>query len=444
MKPIKFGSGRWAVWVAGGFWLGVIAIHFSLRYARYQMVFDMDQYWPVSLMLPKLPNLIDGITILAASLLGWVMIKLMVEAKRPFGWVMVLGFLTISATNLFQGFERGIVAPVLEANSYWVEGIKVTQPWSFITHFNAIQPSLVLHASSHPPGPVLYSALIYRLTQNPVWWSVVVAILGVTTSWFIYQYLRSRVDKNLAYYTAGLWLLLPAVQIYLIASIDAVVVLLMFLTYFAWSLKSRYRLILASISLFIVAWFTFAAVFLIPILIFDEWRKFRRIRESAMVIGLAMGLWILTYSLTGFNYWVSMRQATEVYAVGGLNLLVKPLSYLITRLEDILEIIVFLTPWLGWMIWQELRYWQPWRKQAWPKPEIVSFVASASLLGFFLLGGYATGETARNAGYIYPFLMISVAYFLKRIKAKPQILTLLAWLVFGQTIVMQMFGDYFW
>lgn len=404
----------------------------------------MDQYWPVSLMAPKLPIGIDSITVIASGLLGWVYISVLVEAKKSFIWIMGLGGLLIVTTTLFHGFTAGFIAPVVETNSYWTEGIKVNNYWAFVSHFTALQQGLVLHASSHPPGPVLYSAVINRLTHSPVLWSLGVLLIGVITSWPIYLYLRKTIPHRIAYYTAGLFLLLPAIHIYFLASIDAVILFLMFLTYYFWSTQKPSRIWSTALSLFITSWFTYAFLFLIPVFLFDEWRTKKSVRASSLIISMVVGLWVLTYFLSGFHYWASMQQATQVYAVGGLHLLINPLSYLITRVENFLEILVFLTPWLGWIIWQEFRFWRPWQPRVWRRHEMVSFIAIAALLGFFLCGAYATGETARNAGYIYPFLMTGVAYFLNRVKASAQALRLLAWLVLGQTILMQMFGYYFW
>jgi hypothetical protein len=61
-----------------------------------------------------------------------------------------------------------------------------------------------------------------------------------------------------------------------------------------------------------------------------------------------------------------------------------------------------------------------------------------------LMGVYRTGETARAALFIYPFLFIPIVIYLKSQSLSQHERDLLASLVFGQTMIMQLIGNYFW
>jgi hypothetical protein len=67
--------------------------------------------------------------------------------------------------------------------------------------------------------------------------------------------------------------------------------------------------------------------------------------------------------------------------------------------------------------------------------------AVITLGALFLTGAYRTGETARACLFIYPFLLLPIlaAEYPERQRWR--------WIfaaVFGQTLLMQLFGRYFW
>jgi hypothetical protein len=60
----------------------------------------------------------------------------------------------------------------------------------------------------------------------------------------------------------------------------------------------------------------------------------------------------------------------------------------------------------------------------------------------YAVGAWRTGETARACAWIYPYLLFPVAYYLD--EAGPGTRVQIAWLVFIQSVGMQLFGNYFW
>ena len=79
-------------------------------------------------------------------------------------------------------------------------------------------------------------------------------------------------------------------------------------------------------------------------------------------------------------------------------------------------------------------------------PDFYQLVISAIffLLFLFSLGVYQTGETARGALYIYPFLIFPVALYLNEMDFSLAEKNKLLILVFVQAIIMQLIGYYKW
>jgi len=63
----------------------------------------------------------------------------------------------------------------------------------------------------------------------------------------------------------------------------------------------------------------------------------------------------------------------------------------------------------------------------------------------FLTGAFRTGEIARAAMIIYPLLVLPMGYFIANRQDEDHSSSyLLGSLVFGQTLIAQTVGDYFW
>ncbi len=435
---------RWFLTVFLAFVLGIAILHFSVREIRYRMPIDIDNYWPVSLVLPKLPVWIDAVTLVALGLLGWVYYRLIRTGRHSFGWVLVIGFLLMVGGNLLQGWQAGFIDPVLDWNNYWHDGLRISNLGEFIYYYNQLQPSFTLHGSSHPPGSIVVSYLVQQTVKEPYWWSLLMGIGGSATAALLYMHLRKRVGWRVARYAAGLFLILPAVNIYFIAGIDALVVTIFFATYWWWVNAVRGKLVGTALLLWLASSFNFAVIFLLPLLVFDDFRKNKTVITSVVVIAMTGLLWWGLRPLIGFDYFASFKFATSVEGVGGGYLFQNRLSYAVTRIEDVLEILLFLTPWLAVLLFSELKHVKPWLIKRWRWEQMAGFGALGSLMGFFIFGGYATGETARNCGYIYPFIMISVAYALVRWRLSEKSLARLFTGVCIQTISMQMLGYFYW
>ena len=66
-------------------------------------------------------------------------------------------------------------------------------------------------------------------------------------------------------------------------------------------------------------------------------------------------------------------------------------------------------------------------------------------LGLTFLGGmFPFAETARICLFFYPFLVLAIASWLDSLKPSAAEERLLLQQAFGQSVVMQLFGFYFW
>ena len=74
----------------------------------------------------------------------------------------------------------------------------------------------------------------------------------------------------------------------------------------------------------------------------------------------------------------------------------------------------------------------------------IAFLGLVSLGLMLLAGVFRTGETARAAMFIYPFLMLPVARALADWELGDFQLSVLATVVFVQGVIMQLVGNYFW
>ena len=101
---------------------------------------------------------------------------------------------------------------------------------------------------------------------------------------------------------------------------------------------------------------------------------------------------------------------------------------------------MFLGPFLGWLLLQGLGSLKP----SSPNLSALTWLGALTLAAMFLAGAFHTGETARACLFIYPYLFFPVAAYLQQGRLSPPDAKILPALVFFQSLLMQMFGFYFW
>lgn len=145
---------------------------------------------------------------------------------------------------------------------------------------------------------------------------------------------------------------------------------------------------------------------------------------------------IFIYLLTGYNALLAFRAASLYENPHGFMLLVDPINYLFTRIENVAEILVFLGPFLLVLLIRGLKNFR------FEPLMVLTLLGCATLLAMFLTGAWRTGETARACAFIYPYLLFPVGRYLEQQKTGASERLQLAVLVFGQSVAMQTFGHY--
>jgi hypothetical protein len=169
---------------------------------------------------------------------------------------------------------------------------------------------------------------------------------------------------------------------------------------------------------------------LFEILIDKKWDLF----IGMVVTGFLFGLAILVLKFAfNYNYIRGFLTASSIENPKGFRLLADPVNYLLTRFEDVSEILVFLS--FGVLA---ILFPINWRKSK----NSLSFLAAMSaifvLLLMFLSGAFRTGETARACLFIYPYLLLLL------IDTQPDTIEYMIVLAGAQTILMQFVGSFFW
>ncbi|GAB7008102.1 hypothetical protein JCM31271_00450 [Halorubrum trueperi] len=138
-----------------------------------------------------------------------------------------------------------------------------------------------------------------------------------------------------------------------------------------------------------------------------------------------------------FNYVEAFNTASGIVNNGGFYAFTNPVSYVFTRFENVIEIFVFLGPFVTLLIYRGLRE---------PSNDIVNFTwyMALAVLLVFIAGTPPTAETARNMQYIIPFLLLPVADYIYNKDIDYASGGQLVFLLWIQTISMQLFGNFLW
>lgn len=181
----------------------------------------MDNFWPISIFLPK--NLVwQDVATIFSLLVGYLLfLKIFIEYKS-LKLLALAGLLLMVGSNLLQGFS-GLHQPLTDAGSYWSDSVKISDLGTFLGFYETLQPTLALHSRSHPPGPIVLLYAMRMVWDQPLFASLLLSAIGLGIVFLLHDFLRQKkVSSENAFFISALFLLLPAVQIYFISSIDAI------------------------------------------------------------------------------------------------------------------------------------------------------------------------------------------------------------------------------
>lgn len=426
----------------------------------------IPKFWPISkfaLRLGRLP-MPDALALAVVSLVVFVVTTVyLLRTKRPtLAPVVVGGAVLLVLTTLTHGVGPGLLRPlsapgsyeraainIADPGGYYAAAVTVVDPVRFLETFEQRQLSLPLHARTHPPGAVLTFYAFEVLLPSSLAVSLAVGILSLALSALLFhRLLATYYPRDVAHYTTYLFVLLPAVQIYYLTTLDALITVVLLGAVYCFTRDSPLTTTLGTlVCVFIASTQTFVFVFIVPVLAgIALLRREKRVSLTLILVAL-VGSYLLITVVFGFDYLDSFAIASEQQNPEGFLLFAEPLRYVYTRIEDVAEIALFFTPYLVILaargtrvLWRSVRGLSTRDRE----PLVVFGFSVLSILGLFTGGVYHTGETARGALFLYPFLLIPVAAALRAANATKRRRVLLAAAVFGQALFMQLIGDYWW
>lgn len=410
---------------------------------------DCPRNWPLSMFSLKIPGIHEpvaqaGIVVAILAVFFLVAGRQLHRITEHRSLLLAVGGLLVLSTNLIHGPTYGLVHPHHDAQQYYHDAAQVSSASRFLEEFNTRQPRLGCHARTHPPGAVLLLHGLRLALGSPAAVSVAMALAAVAfTGLFFHGVLAYDFDRQTCGYVTLLLLLIPSIQIYYCATLDAIVAscflgLLYFIRHPHWAVSVAGSLA----SLLCASMLTFGACFLGPVLVGIEILTRRSLRRSAAILS-GMGLFYATFYLaTGFDYIEAFRTASALENPAGFMLVTEPASYVMTRLENVADILWYFGPFLLLLSVCGMRLL--WRTKVYPHAAATTVLGLLTLAAMFLSGAFRTGETARACLFIVPYLMLPVAAYLQHRGCTMHDKRVLAWLVFGQCLAMQTLGGYYW
>jgi hypothetical protein len=167
-----------------------------------------------------------------------------------------------------------------------------------------------------------------------------------------------------------------------------------------------------------------------------------------IIITSIIGIYGVLLFALGFNYINSFITAMAAETSQGWELISNPFEYFITRIKNIMDILMFFGPVLIVLFYKGFKSLRTQKLINNDSAQLYHLVSAAilTLLIIFALGAYDHGETARAAMYIYPFLLIPVSIYINNTdgRVSRSEMGLLLFVVFGQAIFMQLIGYYIW
>lgn len=365
---------------------------------------------------------------------------------------LAAGVALIVLGNLVQGsFANAFLDPFLRnGRQYCQDALGVGRSLDFLGGFHDIQGSLSVHARTHPPFAVLVHRWLIDLGGGgPLVMALVfagVASASVYLVWHVFREAGAPPEKASLF--SLLFAVLPAVNIYAIASLDGVIASGSLLALLGLTRLLRRNADIAGFVMFLTGFvlvnaLTFGGTFLAAtagltaladVVLRRRWTVLAALAGTSVVVA---GLWLAGRAWFGYDHLRAFLTASAFENPAGFRGFHEPLKYLMTRAECVMEIAFFASVPVAAMLLRPAFLRIP--ATAEERPVTRLSVIGVGVLGLmFATGAFRTGETARTCLFIYPFLLL-----LLRHVPTPSLGAAVA--VAGvQTVVMQLAGDYFW
>ncbi|SFH93470.1 hypothetical protein [Halpernia frigidisoli] len=362
--------------------------------------------------------------------------------------VMFLCFLLILTGNLAQGnLDIAFMQPFyLKGRQYYTDAIHIQNWQIWLRNFNNDLETFQLHTKTHPPFATLLHYFILKFFNGNILALGIVFFLMAFSGVPVFYKCLKLLDfsKENAKKITLLFCIIPSVNIYSLVSIDGII--LAFTIFFLYGLLLIIKtnslnlrgVLISVISFIVINCLSFSGLFLLAFLgilsLFYLFKKdFKLIYLGIIIIFSSVFFFYVIHYFSGYNHLETFQKASHSENPNGFMFLVQPRIYFFTRLEDIGEILVFLSFAVVAVLFSK-KYLNI---KNLPQKNIF-YSAILALLIMFLTGAYGTGETARACLYIVPFVMILFQNLEKKTYDVLFILCLL------QCFGMQMIGNFYW
>jgi hypothetical protein len=431
---------------------------------------DIPLFWPISVFIPRIPNIFPINSLLPSKLMhllpqyhflpshllialcyavGLLLaIKYLDKIQRPY-LIYLVGFCTILAGNLIQGFHNGFIVPICGGSiQYYHDAVNIGSMLDFISNYNVIQPELLCHARTHPPGAVLTYYVLNSIYANPAFISIALMGISLLSVFYLYDLISMFYSQKTARSISLMFIFLPAVQIYFLSALDSFILLIFTaIIYHYYCIRNRVswlHLAMLTGSILISLFLTYLAIFPIALMCLDSLSN-RKLKPLTLVLVICLFA-MLSLLFLNFNYIEGFFMASKLENPSGFRLLSNTASYIITRIENVGEIILFFGPLSSALLYRGIHMFVEERiKKSRTSPLAnLSFWGILLIFSLFLAGVARTGETARCCIFIYPLMLVFIAHYLEHIPLDNRSLQQLIFVLGVQGLLMQIFGFYFW
>ena len=427
----SFGFG--AAWLLFMLLLAILRVSATAYDVLYGPI-DFPPHWPISIYDPRplSPGVVGAGCLLLA--VAYAATRGRLQTRHRTFWLAGAVCVAFVAGNLLYGWHGGVVEPTSGSRMYLADARSIASASGFLSTFVERQSQLRIHGRTHPPGAELLFYVLAKLFRSPGTIGIVLGVGSIlATSLCLYAILRARVGRQRAIFGACCFASIPAVQIYFITTLDAVICACMVASLCCFLHRSMaVRVVGAGLCVAVSMALTFATLFLFCVLpLFDAIVR-RSVRASIGCLGVAALLYVALAITTGFNWLNSLLVAVRLENPHGFGLLSDPGSYAFTRVECVAELALFAGPTLLILWWRSLM-----GPGSTSEFRLLSMIALGVLLAMLGAGAFKTGETARSCLFVYPFVVLPLA-------SRGDVPASLIFVLLGQSLVMQVVGDYYW
>lgn len=432
-------------------WLALGILNLALLESGWPL--DTPKWFPISIFYGPTLNS-SGIPYLCCFLAVIVSARRFASKLDVYG-VWLVGAALIVLGNLGQGdwdtaFRKPFYAGHIQIQ-YYHDAIKIDSWSEWLESFNASQPALLEHTRTHPPFAVLIHYLLLQASGNSIAFLGIMFTLASSLSivlvWHIFKTLDVPLERrNLL---SILFSVIPAVNIYSAVCLDGLV--LTSATLFLLGILCILKLgkisfwgLTSVVSGFVITnMLTYGGLFLVGVASVQALREFMVSRRFKIALSLIISIGVMAtistaiFLIYGYDHVQGFLTASALENPDGFQGVQMPVQYLATRVEGVCEIGLFLSVGFLAMLFHPDRLgfsWSDWRSTS------VGLMLSGLVILFAMLasGAFRTGETARAALFIYPYVMLSLA------NADATVLRAILTAAGLQTVAMQLIGVYFW